>query len=223
MSALAPSGQPTFRVAAIVAALSISLTACGLVGTRGEGAVTTETRQAGTFSRIESGGVVHITVGIGPASSLQVSAQSNILPLIVTDVVDGTLRIRSSKGFTTTEGVDLKLTTPQLERILLGGGSRGDVNGLTADAFEIQLSGGAVLNANGTANTIVLGVSGGSVGHLEGLTASAITVDLSGGSRVEVRATDRVNGSASGGSRVSVAGGAEASVNTTGGSQVEER
>ncbi len=222
MPALASSGPGTLLVAAAVVALSISLTACGLVGTRGEGAVASETRQIDDFSRIESGGGIHVSVGIGPALSLEVSAQSNILPLIVTEIVDGTLRIRSSKGFTTTERVDVNLTTPQLERILLSGGSRGEVGGLAADAFEVQLSGGSVLTASGTVNAMVLGVSGGSVGQLEGLTATTIKVDLSGGSRVEVSATDVVSGSASGGSRVSVAGGADASVNTTGGSQVEQ-
>lgn len=222
MPAFASSGVPTFWVAAAVAVLAVSLTACGLVGTRGEGAVTNETRQTDDFSSIESGGGIHVSVAIGPASSLEVSAQSNILPLIVTEVVDGTLRIRSSAGFTTTEGVDVTLTTPQLERIQLSGGSRGDIDGLAADALDVQLSGGSVLTASGTANTMVVDVSGGSVGQLEGLTATTIQVDLSGGSRVEVRATDHVNGSASGGSRMSVAGGAAASVKTTDGSQVEE-
>jgi Putative auto-transporter adhesin, head GIN domain len=223
MPVFAPSGRHTFLVAAAVVAFSASLSACDLVGTRGEGAVAVEMREVKAFSRIESGSGIHVSVGIGPSSSLEVSAQGNILPLIVTEVVDGTLRIRSSKSFTTTERVEVTLTTPQLEGIQLTGGSRGDVDGLVANAFDVVLSGGSVLTARGTANTMVLGVSGGSVGELEGLTATTIKVDLSGGSRVALRATDLVNGSASGGSRVSVAGGAVASVNATGGSQVEQR
>jgi len=222
MLALDPSRPPTFLVALAFVALSMSLNACGLMGTRGEGAVTGETRQIDAFSRIESSGGFHVAVGFGPASSMKVSAQANILPLIVTEVVGGTLRIRSSKGFTTSERVDVTLTTSQLERIELTGGSRGDVDGLAANAFDVALSGGSVLTARGTAKSLVLGVSGGSVGELEGLTASTIQVDLSGGSRVALRAIDHVYGSASGGSRVRVAGGAEANVNTTGGSQVEE-
>jgi len=218
MQALAP---PTFLVAAALVALSISLTACGFGATRGEGAVTSESRPTEDFSKIESEGGFHISVTIGPASSLEVSAQSNLLPLIVTEVVEGTLRISSSKSFTSTERIDVTVTTAQLRRIQLGGGSRGDVNGVAAEAFDVQLSGGSVLNANGTANAVVLGVSGGSVGELQGLTAETVTLDLSGGSRVEVRATVRVDGSASGGSRVSLFGGADVSVNSTGGSQVD--
>lgn len=221
MPALDPSRPPTFLVALAFVALSMSLTACGLMGTRGEGAVTGETRQIDAFSRIESAGGFHVAVGFGPASSMKVSAQANILPLILTDVVDGTLRIHSSKGFTTSDRVDVTVTTSQLERIELTGGSHGDIDGLAANAFDVELSGGSVLTAKGTANALVLGISGGSVGELEQLTATTINVDLSGGSRIAVRATDHVNGAASGGSRVSIAGGADATINATGGSQVE--
>jgi len=215
------AGTRALALAGIIA-LGTSLGACNAVGTRGEGAVTSETRNTDAFSRIESGGGVHVSVAIGPASALKVQAQGNILPLIITEVVDGTLRIRSSKVFTTSERVDVTLTTPQLDRILLSGGSHGDVNGLATDMFDVELSGGSVLTANGTATTMSLGISGGSVGQLEGLTATTISVSLSGGSRVDVRATQLVNGSASGGSRVSVAGGASTTVKTTDGSQVQQ-
>jgi predicted small secreted protein len=210
----------TLLVAALVA-LSATTAACDLVGTRGEGAVKSETRQTDAFSRVESGGGIHVSIGIGDASALEVRAQGNLLPLITTEVVDGTLRIQSSEAYTTSETIEVILTTPELERIVLSGGSRGTIDDLSSDAFDVELNGGSVLTASGTASTVTLQVSGGSVAELEALTAATITVDLSGGSRAEVRATDRVNGSATGGSRVSVAGGAKTTVDTTGGSQVD--
>ena len=203
-------------------ALSAATTACGVIGTQGEGAVTSETRQTDPFTRIESGTGIHVSVGIGQASPLEVHAQGNILPLIETKVTDGTLRIQSSKAFTSSERIEVVVATPELERIVLSGGSRGTVDGLSSDAFDVELSGGSVLTASGTARDLSLAVSGGSVAELDGLTATTVDVDLSGGSRAEVRATDMVQGSAAGGSRVSVAGGANATVDTTGGSHVEQ-
>jgi hypothetical protein len=222
MTALGRLHTRTLMVAAL-ALLSATTAACDLVGTRGEGAVTSETRQTDTFSRVESGAGIHVSIGIGDASALEVRAQSNLLPLITTEVVDGTLRIGSSKGYTTSEKVEVILATPQLERIVLSGGSRGTIDGVSSDTFDVELNGGSVLTATGTASTITLHVSGGSVAELDGLTAATISADLSGGSRAEVRATDLVDGSATGGSRVSVAGGANTTVDTTGGSQVEQR
>jgi hypothetical protein len=222
MTAFSRVQTRSLAVAALVA-LSAATTACGLGGTRGEGAVTSETRQMDTFSSIESGGGVHVSIKIGDASALEVRAQSNLLPLITTEVVDGTLQIGSSKGYTTSENVEVILATPQLERIVLSGGSRGTIDGLSSDTFDVELNGGSVLTAAGTATTVTLHVSGGSVAEMDALTAATINADLSGGSRAEVRATDLVDGSAAGGSRVIVAGGASTTVDTTGGSQVEQR
>jgi len=212
----------TLMVAAL-ALLSATTAACDLVGTRGEGAVTSETRQIDPFSRVESGGSIHVSIRIGEASALEVLAQGNLLPLIATEVVDGTLQIRSSKAYTTSEKVEVILATPQLERIVLSGGSRGTIDGLSSDTFDVELNGGSVLTAAGTASIVTLHVSGGSVAEMDALTAATINADLSGGSRAEVRATDLVDGSATGGSKVSVAGGANTTVDTTGGSQVEHR
>jgi Putative auto-transporter adhesin, head GIN domain len=222
MIAIGRAQMRTLLVVALVG-LSAAMTACSMIGTRGEGAVTSETRQTDTFTRVESGSGIHVSVGIGEAGPIEVRAQPNILPLIETTVTDGTLRIQSSKGFTSSEKIEVVLATPALERIVLSGGSRGTIDGLGSDAFDVQLSGGSVLTAAGTANDVSLTASGGSVAELDALTASTVDVDLSGGSRAEVRATDSVQGSATGGSRVSVAGGANATVDTTGGSQVEQR
>jgi hypothetical protein len=222
---MASSGRRKTRmlITAALMALSIMTLACGESGTRGEGEVSSETRQTDSFSRIEAGAGIHLSVGIGEASSLEVRAQGNILPLIVTEVVDDTLRIRSSKGYTTDENVEVTLATPQLEQIALSGGSRGTIDGLAADTFDVNLNGGSVLTATGTAGSLILDISGGSVAEIDGLTATTIDADLSGGSRAEVTATDAVVGSATAGSRISVAGGATTSVDTSGGSTVESR
>jgi hypothetical protein len=212
----------TLMMAALVA-LSATTAACDFVGTRGEGAVKSETRQTDAFSRVESGGGVHVSIAIGDASALEVRAQGNLLPLIITEVADGTLRIRSSKGYTTSEKIEVILATPHLDGIVLSGGSRGSVEGLASDAFDVELTGGSVLTAAGTANAVTLHITGGSVAEMDALTAATINADLSGGSRAEVRATDLIKGSATGGSKVSVSGGASTTVDTTGGSQVEHR
>ena len=210
-------------MAIMVLATSAAATACSMIGTRGEGAITSETRQTDPFTRVESGTGIHVSVGIGEAKPVEVRAQANILPLIETKVTDGTLRIESSKAFTSSEKIEVILATPELERIVLSGGSRGAVDGLASEAFDAQLSGGSVLTAAGTASDLSLDASGGSVAELDGLTAGTVDVDISGGSRAAVRATDEVQGSATGGSRVTIAGGANSTVDTSGGSQVEQR
>ena len=203
-----------------LAALAAATMACDLNMTRGEGDMTSETRVVGDFSRIETGAAIDVDVRIGPGSTLEVRGQSNIVPIIVTDVANGTLRIRSDHGYTSTERVEVVLTAAHLDGIVLSGGSHGRIEGLDTAAFRIEASGGSRVTASGSAGTLALEMSGGSAAELADLSTETITLDLSGGCRAELRASDHVNGSATGGSRASILGNAQISVTTTGDSQV---
>jgi hypothetical protein len=205
---------------AIAAATAIVLAASIIGCNRGAGEVKTETRQVAGFSRIDVGGGIGLTVRIGPAPSLEVRAQENILPLIASNVENATLRIHSTQAYTTSEGVHVTIVTPTLAGIAMSGGSQGQVAGLAADELAIDLSGGSALTASGTARSVIVNANGGSRGTLSELAATTVTVDMSGGSTATVRASDEVKGSASGGSRVTVLGDAKLNVQATGGSDV---
>jgi hypothetical protein len=225
-----PSPRPTAALtrrlpstALLIAALTVVGTSvgCDLGGTRGDGAVKSETRQVAAFSRVETSAGIGISVQIGPAGTLDVRAQENLLPIILTDVENGTLRLRSASNYTTTEKVEVIVTTPSLTGIVLSGGSQGRVEGLEEPRFDIDLSGGSRLTATGEATDLALGASGGSSANLEGLSAQTIKVGASGGSTARVRASQRVHGSASGGTTITVLGDAALGVETTGASHVD--
>jgi hypothetical protein len=217
-----------FRIVAArrgVAAGMISIALClsGCVGTSGQGAVTTEMRQAQQFTDVEVGNGIGLTLRIGDAKPLEVRAQKNILPLIATEVIDGRLKIHSTTGYTTSQGVQVTVVTPTLEAITLSGGSKGTIEGLTAESLAISMSGGSGLTANGSVGVASLSLSGGSRGDLETVSAREVTVDVSGGSNVTITASDEVNGTASGGSHITVVGNATLNVQSSGGAEVTHR
>jgi hypothetical protein len=53
-----------------------------------------------------------VTVRMGPATSLEVRAQENNLPIIATGVEGDTRRIRSTRSYTASEGVEATVVTP---------------------------------------------------------------------------------------------------------------
>ena len=229
MSGIANGGD-AMRLATIALGATLLLGACsGLLGRGGEGPVASETRSVPPFTRVDVNNGIRLTVRIDPGlrigatQPVEVSAQQNLLAIITTEVVGGSLRIHSSESFRTTERVEVAIVTSTLQGVSLSGGSNGTVEGLDADQFQASLSGGTVLTANGQADSVTVSASGGSRAELDGLTAATATVDASGGSRVNLRATLGVTGSASGGSHVSVAGGASLNVTSTGGSEVTTR
>ncbi len=208
------------RRAAVFILLAAILAGCGLIGRSGEGPLTTEPRDVTGFTRVEAGNGTGVTVRIGTQTSVQVSAQANILPIIATDVTNGTLRIHSTEGFTTSAGVSVTVVMPTIDGVSLSGGSQGVLEGVDAGHLEIDLSGGAVLTASGAATALTLDAGGGSIARLDALETDTVTVRITGASNGTVRAVVEVAGSASGGAHLTVLGEAVLNVETSGGASV---
>ena len=217
-------GRSVWRPSGVLLSAAVAVigttAGCNVTGTRGDGAVKTETRQVAAFSRIETSAGIGISVRIGPAGTLEVRAQENLLPVILTDVENGTLRVRSAHSYTTSEKVEVVVATPSLSGVVLSGGSQGRIEGLDQEAIAIDISGGSRLTAIGEAIDLDLNLSGGSTAGLEGLSARTIKLDASGGSTATVRASERIAGSASGGTTITVLGDAVVNVDTTGAAHV---
>lgn len=213
----------TLSATALATMVVAGSSGCGASRVTGEGPVQSETRQAGSFSQIEVSDGIGVTVRIGPAESLEVSAQESILPIITTDVEGDTLQVGSSEAYTTSEGVEVVVVTPALDRLSMSGGSQGLVGGLDVQRLDIELSGGAGVTAMGASDSVTLNMTGGSRASLEDLAAETIILDLSGGANATVQASDEVSGSASGGSRVTALGDAQVNVEVSGGAEVTTR
>jgi hypothetical protein len=217
--ALIARRQP-LTVASLALLIAAASMGCGLFGISGVGPLTTETRQVGAFTRVDAGNGIVVNIRIGPTASVEVQAQANILPIIATDVQADTLRIHSTHGFNTSEGVTVNIVMPSLAGITMSGGSVGTAEGIAADALDITISGGAVLTASGSTSSLTLNVSGGSIANLDSLLTQTVTVDASGGANATINAAVAVSGSASGGSHVTVHGGATLNVTSSGGASV---
>lgn len=190
-------------------------------GVVGRGSSETETREVEDFDRVEVGGGIVLEVTVGEATSFEITAQPNLLPILSGDVNGGTLRIRGTDSYTATETVVVRLSTPELRGLDLSGGSRGTVTGVDAESLEIELTGGSQLSLGGTAADLFLRVSGGSRASLTDLEVATASVELAGAAHAELAASDRVTGEASGGSFLEVRGAPPAvDVEVSGGSSV---
>jgi hypothetical protein len=200
--------------------LAVSLTGCNVIGRAGEGPVKSELRTVTAFSKVEVSNGIRLAVQIGPTQSVEVRAQENILPVIATEVQGDTLRIHSTQGFTTSEGVTVTAVTPTLSGVSMSGGSQGSATGLASESIGIEMSGGSALTATGSTTTLALDISGGSRATLNELVAKTVVLNVSGGSNVQVHASGEVTGTALGASRVAVTGGGKVNVESAGGSTV---
>jgi hypothetical protein len=204
----------------VAGGLAVAVAGCNINGTTGAGPQTTEARSVGPFTMVDVNNGIRLTVHIGPAESVKVTAQQNIVPMIATQVEGETLRISSTGSFMSLEPVAVTVVTPSLDGITVGGGSNATITDLAAAELTAKLTGGSVLTASGTAANLNLDLTGGSRAEVEGVEAGTVAVDLTGGSIAVVQASDEVSGRATGGSHLTVEGQGSVTVEATGGSEV---
>jgi hypothetical protein len=203
----------------------IPLTACGISidwdgpSVAGSGVVTTDTRTVPAFERVDVGGEYDVVVRVGATRSVVIEGEDNLLPLIRTEVREGTLHIDSEKDLRPRDVIRIEIGTEALHGIHSGGSSDVAVRDVRSTSFDASVSGSSELSANGEFGDLSASISGSGEIRMEG-SADAIEGDVSGSGELdllEVRARSaRVNVSGSGGATLNVSERLDARVSGSG-------
>jgi hypothetical protein len=208
--------------------LPVVLAGCNVVfdpSLRGSGVAKAEPREVAPFSEIEVGSAVQLDVTVGDPTSVVVTADDNILPLVRTEVVGDRLKIYVEGSTSTNIGVQVKVSMPKLKALVAGGASRISATGVAADQFQLELHGAStgelsgnaeVLDAtltgasravlSGTCNHLKVECAGASQLNATDFTADKVAVVASGASTVQVDAKEELTASVSGASHLHYTG-----------------
>lgn len=136
----------------VLAGLGLVLAGCGLLRggadrvITGSGRVTSEARTVATFSRIALEGQGEVVVQEGSTEALTVEAEDNLLPLITTEVQNGTLRLGFDRAtwrdtLRPTRPIRFLVTVPRLEAFDLAGAGSLQAGSLHSDQLALRLTG----------------------------------------------------------------------------------
>jgi hypothetical protein len=114
----------------------------------GNGNYTRDMRAIGDLPQVAVNGSMQVDVRVGPAPSLVVEADSNLLPLIHTEAHGDTLRI-SSERIHSHSPVHIIYTVPRLSGLQSNGSGRVSVEGLNGTPFEAHLNGSGAVELAG--------------------------------------------------------------------------
>jgi hypothetical protein len=152
----------------------------------GDGIAARDQRMIGTVNGLDVNGSVVVDVRVGPATSLVVEADSNLLPLIRTEVRGDTLNIYADRSYRSRNPVHVIYTVPRLTDLRHNGSGRVTVEGLVGAPLTIRHNGSGAVNLAGQVASLDVDSHGsGSVdaGRLESASAR---LALNGSGRVEV-------------------------------------
>lgn len=194
----------SWRVSGLVLLLAgaLFMVGCPFSGQSGSRHAVTEARAVGAFSRVELSGSADVEVSIGPAQSVEVTIDDNLLSIIETKVDSGTLRIDSTKSYNSALGLKVKIVTPSLEGFAVSGAVNLHAIGLAGKAFSLELSGASAANLQGSVEVLAVDVSGAAKIHAFDLAAKQVKLELSGAGNAEVNATESIDATVSGAGNV---------------------
>jgi hypothetical protein len=203
--------------------LALTVPATGCIGVGGSGTLAKETRNVDDFHAVEVGGAFEVETEVGPAVTVTVIGDDNLLPYLTTEVHDGRLRIGQTKSLRPRAGLTVLLTTPRLDGLEVSGATDATVRGIETERFDLEVSGAGDVELSGQVTRLNVEISGAGDLHARALEAQSVHVELSGAGEAEVSAAERLEVDVSGAGDVDYWGDPEVVSDISGAGSIERK
>jgi hypothetical protein len=167
----------TLLILLALIALIISMSGCVSERIEGNRDLATEQRSVLPFSEVTSSGSFHVTIVPSRETRIEVKAESNLLPYLVTNSNGTTLTLRFNDGYRIHEHypVEVFVYTPVLQSVRLSGSGYVDCGSFSPERMNINISGSGSVMGNFDTGELDAVISGS--GNLE-LTGFATNTHL---------------------------------------------
>lgn len=177
-------------------------------GVNGSGNVVTESRALGPFHAVSFSGIGHLVLEQTGSPSLTITAEDNIQPFLVSEVVDGwlTLGVAPNTNLGRVQRIEFRLTVPALDELSVSGAASVDATGIDTDRLDVAVTGVMTVTIAGRAAHQDISITGASTYDAAALDSRTVTVDATGASRVIVRVSEALTARVRGASTVTYIG-----------------
>ena len=179
-------------VTVLLVSLACSATIGGGNQVRGSGNIQTESRSVSDFDEIDVCCGMQLELTQGSAENLDIEADDNILPEIVSTVSGGKLTVRYKNELGTaryrpSQVIRVQVSVIEIRAVTISGGGRLETEAIETDRLSIELSGGSQGKTGMIrSDELIVNLSGGSKLTASQLLVGKLSQDLSGGSEAEV-------------------------------------
>ena len=194
--------KPLVAALGALALVAAGCTDLGSDNTRitGSGVMSIEARDVGSFDRLAVEGSGEVFIEVGPATSLEIEAEDNVMAVLTTEIRNGRLVLSVEEG-NSLRNVEIpiyRITTPDLAGVSIAGSGDVVVDGVDTTEFTVDIAGSVYVQPTGSAGHISVSISGS--GDYDGASLSAATAEVSiaGSGAVVVNATDALDVSIAG-------------------------
>lgn len=220
--------------------LALSMAACGET-IRGNGEITSTSRELDVFEEINTSGVFEIELAVG-RPKVEIEADDNLHEYVLTEVKNGVLHVHSSDKHLIAKKLKLVIFCEGLKALDISGAaeikSRDELKGetftlsisgageaelgLNVDQLNLEISGGGDLDLGGRAGVAEIEVSG--AGQIDALPlhVNRADIEVTGAGEIRISVEESLNVDITGAGEVSYAGNPEVTKNITGAGELKQ-
>ncbi|MCS0592130.1 head GIN domain-containing protein [Massilia norwichensis] len=152
----------------------------------GDGIAGRDQRMIGTVNGLDVNGSIVVDVRVGPATSLVVEADSNLLPLVRTDVRGDILNIYTDRSYRSRNPVRVIYTVPRLTDLRQNGSGRIAVDGLAGAPLTLRRNGSGSVALSGRMASLEAENNGSGSVDAARLESASAKLAMTGSGRMEV-------------------------------------
>ncbi len=158
----------------------------------GSGNVVTEPRTVSGFTGVSVHGVARITIEQTSEETLTITAEGNVLPVLISEVRDGRLFLGPEENisFELHEEIVYHLHVRHLGSIEINGVIYADAVGLDTESLDVDILGVSHLMVSGRAPLQDVFISGVGTYHAQALASERVTIDGDGVINATVQVSD---------------------------------
>jgi hypothetical protein len=209
-------------ITSLLIAASLLLAGCITIDTgggfrslRGNGDVISQERSVSGIDEVSLFGMGNVEITTGSTESLTIEAESNLMDYLTSDVVNGTLELKTRDfvNLHPTKNIVYHLKVKSLNGLeILGSGNidldqadtntmhltiagSGDINisDLTANVLDVTIPGSGRVDVNGTATDQTINVAGSGKYFADNLSSQTANVNIAGSGDVRIWVTDTLD------------------------------
>lgn len=172
----------------------------------GSGKLGSDSRKVDAFTGVRLEGAMDADIKIGSQSEIKIEGDDNIVPLVMTEVKDGTLRIYTQGNISTKKGIKVTFTVPELNDASVNGSGNITIKDYRGKDLTIAINGSGDASVTGVTDKVDAAIRGSGGLKLYGLSAKDAEVSISGSGDAEVTATDHLAANIAGSGGISYKG-----------------
>jgi len=158
-------------------------------GVEGDGNLVSDFRDVGEFTGIRVEGSVDVTYSQGESAQLELTADSNLLELITTDVINNVLVVGTSGSFSTNSKMTIHCHSTNIKSVCITGSGDVDLQTIATGALKLEIKGSGDIDVRGEAHKLTTSVRGSGDIDASGLDVETAKISIQGSGSVRARVT----------------------------------